>query len=125
MAIPPSPSLLLALLFLTTTHLLLHSAGAASNGGAATVELWCVAKNNAEDTALQSALDWACGSGKCDCGPIQPGGPCYDSADLLSTASYAFNDYFLKNGLTEDSCDFDGVAALTSLNPSKYFAPSN
>ncbi|KAI8558519.1 hypothetical protein RHMOL_Rhmol04G0100700 [Rhododendron molle] len=138
MAIPPSPSLILSLIFLTT-HLLhspshastpapnrLHlqtaatqSASAASNGGAAaTVQLWCVAKNNAEDSGLQSALDWACGSGKCDCGPIQSGGPCYDSADLLSTASYAFNDYFLKNGLTEDSCNFNGVAALTSLNPS-------
>ncbi|KAG5552005.1 hypothetical protein RHGRI_010178 [Rhododendron griersonianum] len=139
MASPPSPSLILSLIFLTATHLLhspshasplapnrlrlqtavAQSASAASNGGAgATVQLWCVAKNNAEDSALQSALDWACGSGKCDCGPIQAGGPCYDSADLLSTASYAFNDYFLKNGLTEDSCNFNGVAALTSLNPS-------
>lgn len=82
-------------------------------------ELWCVAKNNAEDVALQSALDWACSSGGADCAPIQQGGPCYDPADIQRTASFAFNDYFLKHGLTEDSCNFDNAAALTSLNPSK------
>ncbi|KAL8088225.1 hypothetical protein AgCh_038125 [Apium graveolens] len=81
-------------------------------------ELWCVAKNNAEDAALQSALDWACSSGGADCTAIQQGGPCYDPADIQRTASFAFNDYFLKHGLTEDSCNFDNAAALTSLNPS-------
>ncbi|GMP67433.1 hypothetical protein CsSME_00027419 [Camellia sinensis var. sinensis] len=91
---------------------------AAANGVAVRVELWCVGKNNAQDSALQKALDWACGPGGADCGPIQQGGPCYDPADVQRTASYAFNDYFLKNGLTQDSCNFDGTAALTSLNPS-------
>ncbi|KAM7498021.1 hypothetical protein LguiA_022435 [Lonicera macranthoides] len=82
------------------------------------VELWCVAKNNAEDSALQAALDWACSTGGADCGLIQQGGPCYDPADLERTASYAFNDYFLKHGMTNDACNFDSTAALTSLNPS-------
>ncbi|KAK2978786.1 hypothetical protein RJ640_018432 [Escallonia rubra] len=91
---------------------------AAQNGGAVAVELWCVAKNNAEDAALQSALDWACGAGGADCGPVQQGGPCYDAADIQKTASFAFNDYFLRHGMTEDSCNFDNTAALTSLNPS-------
>ncbi|KAK8712151.1 hypothetical protein V6N13_147398 [Hibiscus sabdariffa] len=40
-------------------------------GGTTVTELWCVAKNNAEDAALQGALDWACGQGGADCGPIQ------------------------------------------------------
>ncbi|KAM7272001.1 hypothetical protein ACFE04_031215 [Oxalis oulophora] len=74
-------------------------------------------KNNAEDTPLQTALDWACGPGGADCTPIQQGGPCYDSTDITRTASYAFNDYCLKNGMTEDACNFDNTAALTSLNP--------
>lgn len=78
-----------------------------------------MAKNNAEDAALQSALDWACSSGGADCTPIQQGGPCYDPTDIQRMASFAFNDYFLKHGLTEDSCNFDNAAALTSLNPSK------
>ncbi|KAA8524281.1 hypothetical protein F0562_010704 [Nyssa sinensis] len=99
-------------------HTTLRQSTSAQNGGVVTVELWCVAKNNAEDPALESALNWACGSGGADCGPIQQGGPCYDPSDIQRTASYAFNDYFLKHGLTEDSCNFDNTAALTSLNPS-------
>ncbi|BBG99413.1 plasmodesmata callose-binding protein 5, partial [Prunus dulcis] len=47
-----------------------------------------LAKNNAEDAQLQSALDWACGAGGADCSPIQQGGPCYDSTDIQNTASY-------------------------------------
>ncbi|CAI9757260.1 unnamed protein product [Fraxinus pennsylvanica] len=90
----------------------------ARSGGGAAEELWCVAKNNAADNALQSSLDWACGPGGANCGPIQKGGPCNDPSDLQRTASFAFNDYFLKHGLTEESCSFSNTAALTSLNPS-------
>ncbi|KAI5338343.1 hypothetical protein L3X38_017614 [Prunus dulcis] len=91
---------------------------AMARNGVVTMELWCVAKNNAEDAQLQSALDWACGAGGADCSPIQQGGPCYDSTDIQNTASYVFNDYFLKHGMTDESCNFDNTAALTSLNPS-------
>ncbi|XP_059663225.1 PLASMODESMATA CALLOSE-BINDING PROTEIN 5-like [Cornus florida] len=122
-------SLILSLIFITTlpfnslSHTQQHpttlrQSTSAQDGGVVSVELWCVAKNNAENSALQSALDWACGSGGSDCRPIQQGGPCYDPADIQRTASFAFNDYFLKHGLTEDSCNFDSTAALTSLNPS-------
>ncbi|KAH7577013.1 hypothetical protein ACOSP7_002268 [Xanthoceras sorbifolium] len=92
----------------------------AKNGGgvAVSTQLWCVAKNNAEDKPLQEALDWACGAGGADCRPIQQGGPCYDPTDIQRMASYAFNDYFLKHGVTDDSCNFDNTAAVTSLNPS-------
>ncbi|CAN1230052.1 PLASMODESMATA CALLOSE-BINDING PROTEIN 5 [Linum perenne] len=83
-------------------------------------ELWCVAKNNAPDAALQSAIDWACGAGGANCAPIQNGGPCYDDGDLQRAASWAFNDYFLKNGMTDDACDFSNTAALIALNPSQY-----
>ncbi|CAN1123358.1 PLASMODESMATA CALLOSE-BINDING PROTEIN 5 [Linum perenne] len=82
-------------------------------------ELWCVAKNNAPDAALQSAIDWACGAGGANCAPIQNGGPCYDDGDLQRAASWAFNDYFLKNGMTDDACDFSNTAALIALNPSR------
>lgn len=90
-------------------------------GDATKQELWCVAKNNAEDAALQSALDWACGAGGADCRPIQNGGPCYDVNSVQNTASFAFNDYFLKNGLTDDSCNFSNNAAVTSIDPSQSF----
>ncbi|EPS63195.1 hypothetical protein M569_11595, partial [Genlisea aurea] len=81
--------------------------------------IWCVAKNNAGDGALRSAIDWACGAGGADCGPIQQGGRCYDAADLRRTASFAFNDYFVEHGPSDDNCNFGGAAALTSLDPSK------
>lgn len=90
-----------------------------SGGG----QLWCVAKNNAEDGALQSAIDWACSvdGGRADCAAIQQGGACYDPPDLQQHASYAFNDYFLRSGGAGSpaACDFSGAAALTALNPSK------
>ncbi|XVF82142.1 hypothetical protein PTKIN_Ptkin16aG0021300 [Pterospermum kingtungense] len=91
---------------------------AQKGGGTVVTELWCVAKNNADDAALQGALDWACGQGGADCTRIQQGGPCYDPSDVQKTASYAFNDYYLKHGMTDDACSFSNTAALTSLNPS-------
>ncbi|CAA0815013.1 PLASMODESMATA CALLOSE-BINDING PROTEIN 5 [Striga hermonthica] len=78
--------------------------------------LWCVAKNNAEDAALQQALNWACG--QVDCGPIQIGRPCYVDSDLQHTASYAFNAYYLAHALSDDACNFGGNAALTNIDPS-------
>lgn len=107
--------------FLILTLPLLAAGASVSKAQAGVVgtELWCVAKNNAEDAALQTALSWACGPGAADCSPIQQGGPCYDASDIVVTASYAFNDYYLKHGLSTDSCSFDNTAALTSLNPSQ------
>ncbi|XP_049935629.1 PLASMODESMATA CALLOSE-BINDING PROTEIN 5-like isoform X2 [Nymphaea colorata] len=92
--------------------------GGISRENRSNVELWCVAKNNAPDSALQGALDWVCGHGGADCSAIQPGGPCYEPTDVQFHASFAFNDYFLKSGLSRQSCDFSGSASLTSLNPS-------
>lgn len=98
--------------------LVLMVLGGVSSAGTTTVELWCVAKNNAEDAALQAALSWACGAGGADCGAIQEGGPCFDGGDVQSMASFAFNAYFLKNTMANHSCYFDNSAALTSLDPS-------
>ncbi|MED6203946.1 hypothetical protein PIB30_118968 [Stylosanthes scabra] len=111
-----SHRLILLLLFLLA---LSSSCGGSGGGrGIPPQELWCVAKNNAEDSDLTTALNWACGPGGADCGPIQNGGPCYDQSNVPLMASYAFNDYFLKHGLTDDSCSFSNTAAVTSLNPS-------
>ncbi|CAD6339292.1 unnamed protein product [Miscanthus lutarioriparius] len=97
--------------------------GAGAVGVSGGAQLWCVAKNNAEDGALQSAIDWACSvdGGRADCAAIQQGGACFDPPDLQQHASYAFNDYFLRSGgaASPAACDFSGAAALTALNPSK------
>ncbi|CAN6336698.1 unnamed protein product [Urochloa humidicola] len=79
---------------------------------------WCVASPSASSTALQVALDYACGQGGADCSPIQQGGSCFQtSCDFGDHASYAFNSYYQKNPV-QTSCDFGGTAVLTSTNPS-------
>ncbi|KAH6830698.1 Carbohydrate-binding X8 domain superfamily protein [Perilla frutescens var. hirtella] len=79
---------------------------------------WCVARPGVSQVDLQEALDWACGMGKADCGPIQMGGPCFEPETLLSHASYAFNSYYQQNGNSDIACYFGGTAVLTQNNPS-------
>eukprot|EP01018_Ginkgo_biloba_P019484 Gb_38565 [translate_table: standard] len=85
---------------------------------AITGQSWCVAKNNIPDSTLQVALDYACGLGGADCGPIQPGGICFDPDSVFSHAAYAFNSYYQKNGLVPGTCDFGGTAVITATEPS-------
>lgn len=79
---------------------------------------WCVARSGASEMALQSALDYACGTGTADCSQIQQGGSCYNPNTLQNHASFAFNSYFQKNP-SPMSCDFGGAAMVTNSNPSK------
>ncbi|EOY27803.1 hypothetical protein QUC31_012684 [Theobroma cacao] len=84
----------------------------ATSGGS-----WCIANQGASPTALQVALDYACGYGGADCSAIQPGGSCYDPNTALNHASYAFNDYYQKHPAPA-SCVFGGTAQLTNTDPS-------
>lgn len=85
----------------------------ASSGGS-----WCIASPTASETALQVALDYACGYGGADCSALQPGATCYNPNTLRDHASYAFNDYYQKNPVPT-SCIFGGTAQLTYNDPSK------
>ncbi|KAI3750317.1 hypothetical protein L2E82_20951 [Cichorium intybus] len=78
---------------------------------------WCVASQSASQTALQDALDYACGHGGTDCSAIQQGGECYNPDNLRHHASYAFNSYYQKNPIPS-SCNFGGTAITTSSDPS-------
>ncbi|WCJ27323.1 Carbohydrate-binding X8 domain superfamily protein [Euphorbia peplus] len=78
---------------------------------------WCIASPTASETALQVALDYACGYGGADCSPLQPGASCYNPNTLRDHASFAFNDYYQKNP-APTSCAFGGTAQLTSTDPS-------
>uniref|UniRef100_A0A6M2EHW4 X8 domain-containing protein n=1 Tax=Populus davidiana TaxID=266767 RepID=A0A6M2EHW4_9ROSI len=78
---------------------------------------WCIASQSASPTALQVALDYACGYGGADCSAIQPSGSCYNPNTLRDHASYAFNSYYQKNPVPS-SCNFGGTAVTTSTNPS-------
>ncbi|KAK1381974.1 Glucan endo-1,3-beta-glucosidase 13 [Heracleum sosnowskyi] len=78
---------------------------------------WCVARPGVSQGDLQDALDWACGMGKTDCGPIKSGGPCFQPNTLLSHASFAFNSYYQQNGNSDIACNFGGTATLIKRNP--------
>ncbi|KAG2599336.1 PLASMODESMATA CALLOSE-BINDING PROTEIN 1-like isoform X2 [Panicum virgatum] len=87
--------------------------GGGAGGGGGT---WCVASQSANPTALQVALDYACGYGA-DCSAIQQGGSCFNPDTVHDHASYAFNSYYHKNP-APTSCDFGGTATITTTDPS-------
>uniref|UniRef100_A0A6M2EWK2 glucan endo-1,3-beta-D-glucosidase n=1 Tax=Populus davidiana TaxID=266767 RepID=A0A6M2EWK2_9ROSI len=79
---------------------------------------FCVAKPNADPGKLQAGLDWACGQGGANCDAIQEGKPCYLPSTYQNHASYAYNDYYQKKRSVGATCDFDGTAATTTVDPS-------
>ncbi|XP_047311680.1 PLASMODESMATA CALLOSE-BINDING PROTEIN 3-like [Impatiens glandulifera] len=78
---------------------------------------WCVVRSEASNQALQTAIDYACGSGA-DCVPIQPSGLCYLPNTIQAHASYAFNSYYQRKSNAPGSCDFSGSATLAKTDPS-------
>uniref|UniRef100_A0A453MWI8 X8 domain-containing protein n=2 Tax=Aegilops tauschii subsp. strangulata TaxID=200361 RepID=A0A453MWI8_AEGTS len=79
---------------------------------------FCVALQNADPTALQAGLSWACGQGQADCSAVQPGGACYKQNNVAALASYAYNDYYQKSASTGATCSFNGTATTTATDPS-------
>ncbi|KAM7500975.1 hypothetical protein LguiA_025389 [Lonicera macranthoides] len=83
-----------------------------------TNQTYCIAMEGVDSKTLQTALDWACGPGRANCSEIQPGENCYQPNNVKNHASYAFNSYYQKEGRTPGSCDFKGVAMITTTDPS-------
>lgn len=81
-------------------------------------QTFCTAKEGADSKMLQAALDWACGPGKVDCAPLLQGQSCYEPDNVASHATYAFDTYYHLMGKAPGSCDFNGVAAITTTDPS-------
>ncbi|KAK1307756.1 Glucan endo-1,3-beta-glucosidase 2 [Acorus calamus] len=81
-------------------------------------EMYCVAREGADAKMLQAALDWACGPGKVDCSALMQGQPCYDPDTVEAHATYAFDAYYHQMGMGSGTCFFNGVAAITTTNPS-------
>ncbi|XP_030511664.1 glucan endo-1,3-beta-glucosidase 2 [Rhodamnia argentea] len=82
-----------------------------------TNQTYCTAKEGADPKMLQAALDWACGVGKVDCSPLMQGESCYEPDTVSAHATYAFDTYYHQMGKAPGSCDFNGVAAVTTTNP--------
>ncbi|OMO81024.1 Glycoside hydrolase, family 17 [Corchorus capsularis] len=80
--------------------------------------VFCVAKPDASEDKLEDGLNWACGQGQANCSAIQSGQPCYLPNDIKSHASYAYNDYYQKMRSVGGTCDFDGTATTTTIDPS-------
>ncbi|KAL0370008.1 UNVERIFIED_CONTAM: Glucan endo-1,3-beta-glucosidase [Sesamum angustifolium] len=81
---------------------------------------WCVPKADAIDGALQSNIDFVCGSGVVDCKPIQDGGPCFQPDTVRSHAAYAMNAYYQATGRNDFDCDFVDTGIATTSDPSKF-----
>lgn len=84
-----------------------------------TSNMWCVPKDGVSDANLQADLDYACAQQGVDCGPIQPGGACYEPNTVRSHAAFAMNQLYQAAGRNSWNCDFSQSAVLTSVNPSK------
>ncbi|XP_031280970.1 glucan endo-1,3-beta-glucosidase 4-like [Pistacia vera] len=80
--------------------------------------VFCVARDDADSDKLQEGLNWACGQGKANCSAIQEGKPCYLPNTVKSHASYAYNDYYQRMHNVGGTCNFDGTAMTTSVDPS-------
>ncbi|KAG5029461.1 hypothetical protein AAZX31_05G143600 [Glycine max] len=104
----PKPVPLLLLITIITMGLSKNVLGQAS---------WCVARSDASNDALQTALDYACGSGG-DCLPLQPDGLCFLPNTIQAHASYAFNSYYQRRARAPGSCDFAGTATIATSDPS-------
>ncbi|GAB2299131.1 hypothetical protein Dimus_033203 [Dionaea muscipula] len=83
-----------------------------------TNQTYCAPKDGVDKRMIQAALDWACGAGKVDCSPLLQGQPCYEPDNVIAHATYAFNTYYQKMGRAGGTCDFNGVAEITTTNPS-------
>lgn len=97
----------------------LHWTGAgAAFANITTNRTFCVANDDADPKKLQAGLDWACGPGKVDCSSMLEGQPCFEPNNVVAHASYAFNAYYQMMAKSTGTCDFKGVASVTTKDPS-------
>nr|GEU80702.1 glycoside hydrolase, catalytic domain-containing protein [Tanacetum cinerariifolium] len=83
-----------------------------------TGQTYCVVKKDADTKMVQAALDWACGPGKVNCSMMLQGEPCYQPDTMVAHATYAFDTYYQQMDKAEGTCDFNGVATITTRDPS-------
>lgn len=103
----------------STPVYLLHVSGSGTFlANDTTNQTYCIVMDGVDAKSLQAALDWACGPGRANCSEIQPGESCYRPNNVKNHASYAFDSYYQKEGKAAGSCDFKGLAMITTTDPS-------
>nr|GEY24492.1 glucan endo-1,3-beta-glucosidase 1 [Tanacetum cinerariifolium] len=104
------------LFYANSTHVyLLHVSGSVEFlANDTTNQTYCVVMDGVDGKTLQTTLDWACGPGRANCSEIQLGENCYQPNNVKNHASYAFDSYYEKQGRSARSCDFKGVAMITT-----------
>ncbi|CAM8953988.1 unnamed protein product [Rhodiola kirilowii] len=85
---------------------------------AASNALYCICKDGVGDSALQKALDYACGNGA-DCSAILQSGVCYDPNTIKNHCDYAVNSYYQRKNQISGSCDFSGSATPSATIPTQ------
>ncbi|CAM8957066.1 unnamed protein product [Rhodiola kirilowii] len=80
--------------------------------------LYCICKDGVGDSALQKALDYACGNGA-DCSAILQSGVCYDPNTIKNHCDYAVNSYYQRKNQISGSCDFSGSATPSATIPTQ------
>jgi hypothetical protein len=84
---------------------------------------WCVCRPELADSALQKALDYACGAGA-DCKPILQSGACFAPDTVKAHCSYAVNSFYQRNSQNPQACVFSGTATLSNSDPSESSSAS-
>ncbi|XP_020584308.1 glucan endo-1,3-beta-glucosidase 9 [Phalaenopsis equestris] len=76
---------------------------------------WCVVNNNKELSNVSVRAMDACF--EADCTALSNGGSC-SSLAWPTNISYAFNSYYQQHDQGAESCDFDGLGLITTVDPS-------
>lgn len=78
---------------------------------------WCTLDPHAKDLSkLQDSVNYACSNA--DCTSLGNGSSC-NGLDANGKASYAFNVFYQSQSQAKESCDFDGLAMVTTQNISQ------
>ncbi|RZC58509.1 hypothetical protein C5167_005809 [Papaver somniferum] len=78
---------------------------------------WCACRTDVSESALQKALDYACGNGA-DCKPILQNGACFQPNTVRAHCSYAVNSYYQNKGQAQGSCIFSNSSTVVQNDPS-------
>ncbi|KAE8795932.1 Glucan endo-1,3-beta-glucosidase 9 [Hordeum vulgare] len=76
---------------------------------------WCVVDNNKDLSNVSSSFSAACSNA--DCTALSSGGSC-SGLGWPGNVSFAFNSYYQQHDQSEESCSFNGLGLITTVDPS-------